>query len=247
MGFDVNQGAEIAPFSADLGVHPVEAVVDRDASGDDAAVGFFDPLVITPALAVREIEIAEGEVELILSFFVKVSLVAFEGEDVVGFFLDDGLGDVGVGAHGIKGDDLSGQGEDLDEMGNGGDFVAFIRHIFLSQSESALCGPSTYDVTGFGIKAVAATQSLAVDGDDLAFESGMERADVLGQAAVEEIGFDDGEDVREGLGAGNAVGHFDPFAQPVDLQFAEVFNVGKAVDPAKHCADGHEEHLAEMM
>ena len=76
VGFDVNQAAEIAPFSADLGVHPVEAVVDRDASRDDAAVGFFDPLVITPALAVCEIEIAEGEVELILSFFVKVPLVA---------------------------------------------------------------------------------------------------------------------------------------------------------------------------
>ena len=93
LGFDVNQAAEIAPFSADLGVHPVEAVVDRDASRDDAAVGFFDLLVMTLALAVREIEIADGEVELILCFFVKVSLVAFEGENVVGFLLDDGRGE----------------------------------------------------------------------------------------------------------------------------------------------------------
>lgn len=58
-------------------------MVGRNTSGDDAAVGFFDPLVITPALAVCEIEIADGEVELILSFLVKVPLVAFEGEDVV--------------------------------------------------------------------------------------------------------------------------------------------------------------------
>ena len=49
------------------------------------------------------------------------------------------------------------------------------------------------------------------------------------------------------MGAGNAVGHFDPFAQPVDLKVAEVLNVGKAVHAAKHGTDGHEEHLAEMM
>ena len=102
-------------------------------------------------------------------------------------------------------------------------------------------------MAGFGIGAVAATQSLAVDGDDLALESGMECSDVLGEAAVEEIGFDDGEDVGESLGAGNAVGHFDPFAQPVDLKVAEVFDVGKAVHPAKHGTNGHEEHFTEMM
>jgi len=39
LGFHVDQAAKIAPFSTDLGIHPVEAVVDRDASGDDAAVG----------------------------------------------------------------------------------------------------------------------------------------------------------------------------------------------------------------
>ncbi len=71
-------------FPADFGFHPVEAVVDRYTSGDDAAVGFFDPLVITPPLAVVETEIADGEVELILCFFVKVPLVALEGEDVAG-------------------------------------------------------------------------------------------------------------------------------------------------------------------
>ena len=71
-------------------------MVDCHTPRDDAAVGFFDPLVITPALAMCEIEIADGEVELILCFFVKISLVAFEGEDVVGYLLDDGLGDVSI-------------------------------------------------------------------------------------------------------------------------------------------------------
>jgi len=249
VGFYVNEVAEVAPFSSDLGIRPVEAVVGRDASRDNAAVGFFDLLIITPALAVLEIEIADGEVELILGFFVKGALVAFEGEDVVGFLRDDGLGDVGVGvgAYGIEGDDLSGQGEDFDEVGNGGDFVAFIGHMFLSESESALCGLGAHDVACLGIEAVAATQWLAVDGDDLAFERGVECADVFGEAGVEEIGLDDGEDVGEGLGAGNAVGHFDPFAQPVDLEVAEVLDVGKAVHAAKHGADGHEKHFAEMM
>lgn len=172
--FHVNQAAEIAPFSPDFLVHPVEAMVDRNASSDDAAVGFFDPLVITPALAILEVKIANGEVELILCFLVKVPLVAFESEDVVCFLFDDGLGDVGVGAHGIEGDDLTGQRKDFDEMGNGGDFVAFIRYIFLSKSESALCSPGTHDVARFSIETVATSQSLAVDGDDLAFERGME-------------------------------------------------------------------------
>lgn len=37
---------------------------------------------MTPALAVLEIEITEGEAELILCFPVKLSLVAFEGDDL---------------------------------------------------------------------------------------------------------------------------------------------------------------------
>ena len=245
LGFHVNEAVEVAPFSPDPGIHPVEAMVDRDGSRDDAAIGFFDPLVITPTLAVFEIEIAVGEVELILCFLVKVALIAFEGEDVVGLLVDDGPGD--VGAHGIEGDDLSGQGEDFDEMGNGGDFIAFIRHIFLGESQAALRRPGAHDMAGFGIEAVAAAQSFAVDGNDLALECGMERADVLGQAAVEEGRLDDGEDVGKCLGAGDAVRHFDPLAQPIGLEVAEVLDVGKAVHAAKHGADGHEKHFAEMM
>jgi hypothetical protein len=107
--------------------------------------------------------------------------------------------------------------------------------------------PGAHDVAGFGIKAVAATKSLAIDGDDLAFENGMECADAFGKAAVEQIRLNDGEDVGEGLGAGNAVGHFDPFAQPIDVKVAEVLNVREPVHAAKHGANGHEEHFAEMM
>lgn len=175
LGFDVNQAEEIAPFSSDLGVHPLEAVVDRDASREGAAVGLFYPLFVTPALAVREIEIANGEVELILCFLMKVPLIAFEDEDVFDFLLHLGIGDVGADVHRIEGDDLAGQRVHLDEVRNGGDFVAFIRHMFLNKSESAFGCPSAHDVAGFGIETVAVTQPLAL------FESGMERADVLGR------------------------------------------------------------------
>ena len=70
---------------------------------------------------------------------------------------------------------------------------------------------------------------------------------MLGQAAIEECGFDDGEDIGEGLGAGNAIGHFNPFTQPIDLKIAEVLNIGKAVHAAKHGTNSHEEHFPEMM
>ena len=43
----------------------------------------------------------------------------------------------------------------MDEMGNGGDFVAFIRYVFLGQSEAALCSPGAYDMAGFGIESLS--------------------------------------------------------------------------------------------
>jgi hypothetical protein len=70
---------------------------------------------------------------------------------------------------------------------------------------------------------------------------------VPGQAALGQIGFDNGEDVGEGLGVGNAVGHFDLLSQPVDLKVAEVFDVGKEVHPTKHGTNGHKEHFTEMV
>lgn len=154
LGFDVNQAEEIAPFSSDLGVHPVDGVVDRDASRDGAAVGFIDPLFVTPALAVREIEITNGEVELILCFLVKVPLVVFEDTMYSAFFW----------IMASRGDDLAGKGMHLDEAGNGGDFVAFNHNIILSKTESAFRCPSAQDVAGFGIDIVAAAQPLAIDG-----------------------------------------------------------------------------------
>jgi hypothetical protein len=65
------------------------------------------------------------------------------------------------------------EGKRLDEMRDGTDFIAFVSNVLLGESESAFRSPGADDVGGFGVVAMAATQSHAVNGDELAFERGM--------------------------------------------------------------------------
>ena len=94
--------------------------------------------MLAPAFGLGEVEIAYRIVELVLCLFVQVALVAFQGEDVVGLFLDNGLGNGGLRAHGIDANDLTFQIQHFKEQGNGGDFVAFITHKFLGKGNSAI-------------------------------------------------------------------------------------------------------------
>lgn len=48
VGFHVNQAAQISQFPQDFDIHLVETMVVRDTPRNDAAVGFFDPLVMDP-------------------------------------------------------------------------------------------------------------------------------------------------------------------------------------------------------
>ncbi len=70
---------------------------------------------------------------------------------------------------------------------------------------------------------------------------------MLCEALVEMFRVNKGKDVSKGLGGRNSVGQSDPFAQPVGLVFAEVFDLGEVVHSAQGGADDHEEDFAKVV
>ena len=71
-------------------------------------------------------QLTGGELEMIADFLVEIALVAFDVEDVVTAFFNDLGGDFALGAHGVDSDDGSLEVEHFQQLGDGGDLVAFV-------------------------------------------------------------------------------------------------------------------------
>lgn len=65
----------------------------------------------------------EGPIKQLCNILMKVSLIAFERQDIVGPLRRNRLGNRGLCPHGIKGHDAALEVEDGQQFGDGGDFV----------------------------------------------------------------------------------------------------------------------------
>lgn len=79
---------------------------------------------------------------------VKGALIAFECQKVIGSGLDDGDGDLELGAHGIHTDDGSLEVEMTQQFGNGGDFIAFLIDRLLGECDAVVASPCADDLDG---------------------------------------------------------------------------------------------------
>ena len=72
--------------------------------------------------------------ETILNILIQVFLIAFKTKNVVSFWLDNLLGNVGLGPHSIYADDCSRQIKAIQDFWNGLQFIAFFCNSFLSKA-----------------------------------------------------------------------------------------------------------------
>ena len=97
--------------------------------------------------------------------------VVLEREQIVAAARHDGLGDLGLGSHGVDGDQRSLQFQALQKRGDGEDFVGLFLDRLLAQHQALTRGPGDDHVQrraalGAGM---GAPRGLAVDGDDVGF------------------------------------------------------------------------------
>ncbi len=64
-----------------------------------------------------------GHLKQVLDVSVELPLVGLHRQQVVGAAVDDLLGNLGLAAHGVNGDDAPAQLQQRQQLGDGGDFV----------------------------------------------------------------------------------------------------------------------------
>ena len=72
--------------------------------------------------------------ETILNILIQVYLIAFKTKNVVSFWLDNLLGNVGLGFHSIYADDCSWQIKAIQDFWNDLQFITFLRNSLLSEA-----------------------------------------------------------------------------------------------------------------
>ena len=93
----------------------------------------------------------------------QARLVVPERQDVIGTTIADGLGDVGLGTHGIESDDAAFQRQGSQEFRNGRLFIGLRRRCPLPEHQTGTCGKRTHQMQRRGIQLACAPTTLAVD------------------------------------------------------------------------------------
>ena len=129
------------------------------------------------------------------------ALIAFEGEDVIGFLVDDRLRDVALAAHRVDGHDRPLDLQHAQELGDGDDLVGLLRHLDLTENQTLSRGESRHDVDRtlgvlllLGGLRTGPAHGLAVDGDHFGRNPRLRR-DPRDKATLEGLGVQRGENV----------------------------------------------------
>lgn len=117
---------------APVGAQPFDVAADAVSAGLDAAMVADDSFEAVGVEGVAEVE---------FGFLEQVSLVGFERQQVIGFAIMDGLGDLRRCAHSVDGDQGAFQGQALEQQRDGPDLVGFLRCRFLPQDKALAAGP----------------------------------------------------------------------------------------------------------
>ena len=94
---------------------------------------------------------------------------------------------------------------------------------------------------------MTSSKALAINGNDFIAQRRADGSKVSAQAIVKMLRGDEREDIGKGLSSGNAMGKCDPFLEPLDLSFTEVFNFGEVVHAAESCHCDHKENFTKVV
>ena len=149
-----------------------------------------------------------GHLKQVLDVSVELPLVGLHRQQVVGAAVDDLLGNLGLAAHGVDGDDAPAQLQQRQQLGDGGDFVGMGLGAGLAQHQVILGGPGAHQVQrGPALPPVMASpQGLAVDGHHLSLGQLGHRSHPGHETGAELVGVQPAEHPPKGIVGWNAVG-----------------------------------------
>src|SRR5262249_36893055 len=145
--------------------------------------------------------------------------------DVSAAAVHDLLGDLFLATHGVNGHQSAVEVQQLQQLGNGRDFVGLLVQRDLPQGQLGLAGPSADDMQRPQPGTGRATQGLTVDGnvtDANQLGGGMQPGHA---AALEGAAVERGEDTLEGVVAGDAFGQLQEASKPLLAFVGELGNV----------------------
>jgi len=144
--------------------------------------------------------------------------------------------------------ELATLGQIVEELGNGGDLVGFLRHASLRQNQTGGGGVSAERVQRLGAlpAIVGAPGRLAVDGDEFRPVRPRRRHPTL-EAALEQDGINPVEKNAQPALAGHAVGERRKAAQEIEMELAPGRDVVEIVARANRAANHQKQHLGQRI
>src|SRR5262245_32283365 len=222
-------------------------IVDRwIGSGFDAAVIAIAGLMLGNLGVAKAIGLLLGSEQL--DILTQRTLVTFERENVIGFLVENFLGDVALAAHGVDGDDGAFDRQHVEKCGDGDDFVGFVRHFDLAEHEALAGREGGHHMDrGFAALLVGRTaQRLAVEGDHIC-----RYADQFGnpgdEAALELRGVEGGENVAKVVVRWRPILKRQEPAQQCDLLLAKPRYVDEGFRPGKHREQTQQQDLLKRI
>ena len=131
------------------------------------------------------------------------ALISLQGENVIGFLVDDRLRDIALTAHRVDHHDRPLDRQHAQQFGNGDDLVGFFPYLHLTENEPLARGESRHDVDRtlgvfllLGGLRTGPSHRLAIDGDHFGRDPSLRR-DPGDEATLERPGVERGQDVAQ--------------------------------------------------
>ena len=170
---------------------------------DDRDLARLDPPVVAVHRLVRR-RFHVGEIPLLLlgderlDVVVQRALVAFQRQHVVGSLPHDLRGDHPLATHRVDGDDRTLHVDHVQQRRNGDDLIRLLVDLDLAQHQTLARRERRDDVRGLAALLPCAARRLAVEADRLDRRADQRRGEG-GEATLERLRIDRGQDVAEGV------------------------------------------------
>ena len=213
------------------GSHPSEL-------SDPTAVRTFAMLM--PRLFSRQI------CESLLDRRVQGRRVTFHRQEIIAFLSNDLCGDGLLATHRINRHPMPLEVERLEQLGNGGDLVAFGDDLFLAENDAPFRSESADHVNGGFSTTARSTHGLAVDRQGAA-QGADDTRNPTTKSRLELFRVENPEDAQKGLFRWNAVLQHEKAAQPGLFLARPIGDIFDRIRIREHGRDGNHQNLLKVM
>lgn len=239
--FDDDHALQSRPNMALL--QPVDVMDDGDCPGFDATMIAIDRFVPAHCRILERAGFLLPDEEF--DVLMQRSLVALEGQNVIGLLVDDLFGDGALAADGIDADNGAFDRKHLQQLGDSDDLIGLIGDLDLAEDKALAGRKSRHHVNG-GLCPFGAAQGFAVDGDNLHGHA-RQRGNPGDKTALEGLGIECRQDIAKMVVRRCAVVKGPKAAQKVKLPFAEQGDIDEGLGAGQNRQQAQKQHFRQRV